>query len=54
MGESISNSEINRLIGQGAVKLDGEVLADKDLKVSIPKDGVILKVGKRQWFKVSL
>ena len=47
-----SNSDIRRLIVQGAVKV-GEV-AGKNLEeiVEIPTAGVIIKVGKRQWFKV--
>ena len=54
LGESVSNSEINRLIDQGAVKVDGEVWADRGAEVKIPKEGVTLKVGKKQWFRVIL
>ncbi|HZJ41853.1 MAG TPA: tyrosine--tRNA ligase [Patescibacteria group bacterium] len=49
--ESMSN--IRRLIEQGGVKLEGkEVKKDVHEKIIIDSDGIILKVGKRKWFKM--
>jgi tyrosyl-tRNA synthetase len=44
-----SASEGRRLIDQGAVRIDGEVV--KNLIVSI-RDGMIIKVGKRRFVKI--
>ena len=43
-----SRSDARRLLGQGAVKLDGQALGDQDLDV-VPErlDGAVLQVGKR-------
>jgi len=43
-----SRSDARRLLGQGAVKLDGRALGDEDLDV-VPErlDGAVLQVGKR-------
>jgi tyrosyl-tRNA synthetase len=46
-----STSEARRLIGQGGVKVDGEVLADLD----VPRarlDGVLLQAGKRRFLRL--
>ena len=44
-----SRSEANRLIGQGAVSVDGE----KETSPTAPiKSGSIIKVGKRRWVKL--
>jgi tyrosyl-tRNA synthetase len=48
-----STSEANRLIGQGGVKVDGERLSDRALKVSRGKTYVI-QVGKRKFARVSV
>jgi tyrosyl-tRNA synthetase len=43
-----SRSEARRLLGQGAVKLDGEALSEDDLDVEPERlDGAVLQVGKR-------
>jgi len=47
-----SNSELRRLLSQRAVEVDGEVVTDPDAPVAIPEDGVFVKVGKRNWFRV--
>lgn len=47
-----TGSGIRRLIAQGAVKIDNEPQKDFDKIVQLSKDGFMLKVGKRQWFKV--
>lgn len=48
-----SNSEIRRLIQQKAVSLEEKTITDMDEIINLPAQGVKLKVGKRQWFKVS-
>ena len=48
-----STSEGNRMIDQGAVKLDGEKILDKTLRLS-DKKTIILQVGKRKFAKVTL
>jgi len=43
-----SRSDARRLLGQGAVKLDGEALRDTDLDIAPERlDGAVLQVGKR-------
>jgi len=46
-----SKSEGKRLINQRAVKIDGEIITDPFLKIKL-KDGIIVKVGKRKFFKI--
>ena len=52
-GLTPSTSEALRMIKQGAVKLDGEKITDKSLKVSAGTSGVF-QVGKRKFAKVML
>ncbi|HOW12929.1 MAG TPA: tyrosine--tRNA ligase [Candidatus Pacearchaeota archaeon] len=47
-----SNSEIKRLIKQGAVKLGNRTVENQEEVVLLPADGIKLKVGKRNWFKI--
>jgi len=47
-----SRSEGRRLIGQGAVRVDGEVVADPTLR--LPAGRWLLKVGKRRFARVRL
>jgi tyrosyl-tRNA synthetase len=42
-----STSEAKRLIGQGAVLMDGERVTDQNLNIQ-PKDGMVLCVGKKK------
>ncbi len=45
-----SRSEARRMLGQGAVRLDGEALGSDDLDVAPERlDGAVLQVGKRQF-----
>jgi tyrosyl-tRNA synthetase len=44
----MSRSEARRLIGQGAVRLDGEPLSDQDVPAE-RLDGAVLQVGKRRF-----
>jgi len=50
--EQKSNSEIRRLIRQGAVKVDGQTVESHEETVLLPTGGIKLKVGKRNWFKI--
>jgi len=50
-GAVASKSEIKRLINQGGVRIDGEKIDNIDFKVEV-KDGKILKIGKRKFFKL--
>jgi tyrosyl-tRNA synthetase len=50
---SLSNSQARRLIGQGAVELDGEKVTDPVATVS-PETGAVLKVGKRRYAKIEV
>lgn len=47
-----SNSEIRRLIKQGAVKIDDKTVEAPEEAVFLPTSGIKLKVGKRNWFKI--
>lgn len=48
-----SRSEAKRLISQGGVDIDGEKISSIKYQVSI-KDGLIVRVGKRQFVKIRL
>ncbi|MDP3981628.1 MAG: tyrosine--tRNA ligase [Chlamydiota bacterium] len=48
-----SGSEARRLLKQGAVSIDGEVIKDEQTKV-VMKSELILKVGKRRFRKICL
>jgi tyrosyl-tRNA synthetase len=47
-----SRSEARRLVGQKAVRVDGEVVADPTLRLSA--GSYLLKVGKRRFARVRL
>jgi len=46
-----SKSEIKRLINQGGVRIDGKKIDNIDFKLEV-KDGQIIKIGKRKFFKL--
>lgn len=52
-GFAASNQEARTLIAQGAVSLDGERITDPNLDLE-PKDGAVLRVGKRRFARVRL
>ena len=54
LDEKTSNSNIRRLFNQGSIKIDGEMKADRDEEVSLTPGGLLLKVGKKRWFKVKV
>jgi len=47
-----TNNEIRRLIEQNAVEIDGQTVKNFRKEILLPPQGVKLKVGKRNWFKV--
>jgi len=47
-----SKGEARRLIEQGGIKIAGEVIKDINKIIEIPKDGVLVQRGKRQFIKV--
>jgi len=49
---SPSKGEARRLIQQGGVSIDGEKISDFNLEVNVT-DGMILKVGKRKFIKIT-
>ena len=51
-GLTASNGEAMRMIKQGAVSVDGEKIADKDLKLSA--GSYLLKVGKRKFLQLTV
>jgi len=52
-GFATSNSEAMRLIRQGGVRIDDQVISDPKATVEV-RPGAILKVGKRRWGKLSV
>lgn len=50
-GESISGSDIRRLIEQGGVSVNGKKITHLKEKISF-KDGDVLKIGKKKYFKL--
>ncbi|MBU6421344.1 MAG: tyrosine--tRNA ligase [Gammaproteobacteria bacterium] len=48
-----SNSEANRLLEQGGVRVDGEKISDRGLKLAVGKS-YVLQVGKRKFARVRL
>ena len=52
-GFAKTNGEARRLIAQGGVSLDGETVTETDLDIE-PKDGAILRAGKRNFARIRL
>jgi len=50
---AISGGEARRMVGQGAVTVDGEK-AEEALSTLTPHDGLLVKMGKRRWARVKL
>jgi tyrosyl-tRNA synthetase len=49
----VTGGEAKRLIAQGAVSLDGEKINDAQQQIT-PKEGLVIKAGKRRWAKISV
>jgi len=52
-GAASSGSEVRRLIRQGGVEVDGEVIRDEEFRVPLDRERRV-RVGKRRFFKVFL
>jgi len=46
-----STSEGRRLIGQGAVRIDGQKVTDRDAEIAI-SDGMVIRVGRRKFIRI--
>lgn len=52
-GATQSNSEARRLIQQGGVRLDGELVTSPFFQINVPTGGEkVLQVGRRRWVKI--
>jgi tyrosyl-tRNA synthetase len=49
----ITGAEAKRMVGQGAVSLDGEKAEDPNQRIT-PQDGLTVKMGKRRWAKIKI
>ena len=52
VGLARSNSEVRRLIKEGAIRIDDEKIVNESLEVKIPANGLLLQKGKKQFLKV--
>ena len=48
---TITNSEASRLVRQGAVEVDGEVIQDRDKRIKLDRERRV-QVGKRRFFRI--
>jgi tyrosyl-tRNA synthetase len=51
-GLAVSKSEARRLVGQGGVKVDGQVMKDMDAKLSVSAKKILIQKGKRHFVSV--
>jgi tyrosyl-tRNA synthetase len=51
--EKKSNSDLRRLVEQKAIKVNGKVVTHNNYIILVPDTGVGLKVGKKDWFRIS-
>ena len=49
IGAAASRAEAKRLVSQGAVRIDDEVVKDQSAQVS---NGAVLRVGRRKWYRI--
>ena len=47
----MSNSDMRRLIKDGAVSVDGDKVTDFQKEITIKPEGIVLKAGKRKFVK---
>lgn len=48
-----SGSDLRRLLDQGGIKIGDETKKDGQEKISVSAEGLILKAGKKDWFKIT-
>jgi tyrosyl-tRNA synthetase len=53
-GLASSKGEARRLISQNGIKIDGEAVNDINKEIIIPKEGILLQRGKRQFVRIVL
>lgn len=53
IGFASSKSAANRLVEQGGVRINGDRITDPKEIIEIPKNGIIIRAGKRKFAKVS-
>ena len=49
IGAAASRAEAKRLVSQGAVRVDDEVVKDQSTQIS---NGAVLRVGRRKWYRI--
>ncbi|MCY3567844.1 MAG: tyrosine--tRNA ligase [Chloroflexi bacterium] len=49
IGAAASRAEAKRLVSQGAVRIDDEVVKDQNAEI---RSGVVLRVGRRKWYRI--
>jgi tyrosyl-tRNA synthetase len=49
IGAAASRAEAKRLVSQGAVRIDDEVVKGQSAQIS---DGAVLRVGRRKWYRI--
>lgn len=52
LDDGVSNSEIGRLFKQRAIRVEDDVIEDRNKTIELSADGTRVNVGKRKWFKV--
>ncbi len=50
--ETVSASEMRRLAKQNSVKIDGKIENDLEKKIDVSQKGILLKIGKKKWFRI--
>ncbi len=54
LGQEVSNSEIRRLIEQGAVEIGGEKALQNSKDIKVPEEGLVVRIGRKRWFRLKL
>ena len=49
IGAAASRAEAKRLVGQGAVRIDDEVVKEQHAEI---RQGAVLRVGRRKWYRI--
>ena len=49
IGAAASRAEAKRLVTQGAVRIDDEVVKSQNTEIS---NGAVLRVGRRKWYRI--
>jgi len=49
IGAAASRAEAKRLVSQGAVRIDDEVVKEQSTQIS---NGAVLRIGRRKWYRI--